>query len=193
LPSGYVVDAKIDWRKHMIPINILGFLLMVPFFQIFALGFHCLRPDIQSLNFQAGGARLLLALLIFLGLIFITIVLHEAIHGMLIWAVGKAKPIFGIRILYAYAASPPHIYFSKRAMCLIALAPLLVISGFGAVLFVIAPQGWLLVILMLTILNASGAVGDIVFSIWLLLKPKGVLVGDQGDSFVTFVKSTEAS
>jgi len=180
VPSGYGPAQPFKWRRWIIPLNVIAFLALAPFFSTFAGWLSLIRPDIHTLSFKAEGWNVLLALLALLVLIWVGVILHEAIHGAAFWAFSQKRPVFGLRLFYAFAASPGN-YFSKGAMATIALAPLFVMSIVGLGLCVILPKQWLLPILLILVTNASGAVGDITFCLSILAKPSAILIRDWGD------------
>jgi hypothetical protein len=113
------------------------------------------------------------------------VILHEAVHGLAFWALGRKRPVFGWKWLFAYAACPDAT-LSKGQMILVGLAPLIILSGFGLAMCSFAPVSWLLAILFAMIDNAAGAAGDIVISVWLLTRPQGSRILDLPSSMFVF-------
>ena len=139
-----------------------------------------LRPGlVQDGAFAVPTSKLILVLLVSA---VIAIILHELIHGACFWIFSRARPIFGFRVWYAYAAAPGW-YFPRRQYLVIGLAPFLLLSALGMLLLPIVPAGALLAILFGTVTNAAGAAGDL-WTIWMLLRERRrIVVEDLGDGF----------
>jgi hypothetical protein len=123
-----------------------------------------------------------------LAAIIITIVLHEWLHGMTMKIFG-AKPQYGFKWkqLLFYATCPGHA-FQRNHYIVVALAPLVVLTG----LFVLGI--WLLNgttrVVLLGIcgtLNASGAIGDIWMSGIALRYPSTAYIVDEQDGMRVFL------
>jgi hypothetical protein len=106
--------------------------------------------------------------------------LHELIHGAFFWIFTGARPIFGLRLAYAYAAAPDW-YIPRNAFLMIGLAPLVLISLGGAALLPAMPPSLLPIWWLALTANASGAVGDLYIVGWLLSKSAHLYINDCGD------------
>jgi hypothetical protein len=118
--------------------------------------------------FHAGGKDTvrplsgLLAGLAYIALAVGTVVLHEAVHGLLFWLFG-GRPRYGIGVAhwvvpYAYATSPGR--FTLPQMTIIGLAPAVILSLASLVLvFLVPPLSNFATVVLLT--NLSGAAGDL--------------------------------
>ncbi len=131
-----------EWKwgtGFTILMNILCLILVIPLFFGFTAMLGQLRPDLETLELKVnGGVELIECLTVLVIIIAVTIVAHELIHGFFFWVLGRVKPQFGFRWFYAYAACPGR-YFSKVAMSVIVLAPLVFISVFGCAVLTIVP------------------------------------------------------
>lgn len=104
--------------------------------------------------------ELLEALVLFIAFVIMMIILHEATHGLFFWLFTRSRPDFAFnKIIYAYTAAPGW-YIPRNKYIVVEMAPLVLITTLGLILLAVAPQGWLLLILILTILNTCGSVGD---------------------------------
>jgi hypothetical protein len=154
-------------------------LLLIP---VWAIGFTALVALL-------GGRREFeitfepLALLWLVGLMVAVIVVHEVIHGVTALLCG-AKPAYGVGPGFAYTTFLESM--SKWAYLAIGLAPLALISVIavaGALLWPVA-AGWLL---MVAIINASGAIGDLWMSARILRAPSEARFFDLADGFAIYV------
>jgi len=199
LPGTYQLSANLNLAKDIklaIALNIasLGMfagsvLLSFKFLQL-------IRPSLftdPSEGLFSGylSGTFLVTIIILISVIVGMIFLHEAIHGLFFWLFTGGRPKFGFRGFYAYAAAPDW-FIPKPAYLIISLAPLVVISVVGFGLMLILPPAWVLPILLLVTMNASGAVGDLYAFFWLLLKPKGLYIQDFGDRMAVYFPGEKA-
>lgn len=112
------------------------------------------------------------------------IVLHEAVHGVLMWLISRKKPNFGFSLMYAYAGSP--VYFGKIAYLLIAIAPVALWTPLLWQLALLVPSGWFWAVWAVQALNLSGAAGDVYMFACMLRKPRTVLVQDSGTAMLVY-------
>lgn len=127
-----------------------------------------------------GGGQLLLSAAMIALVAVGVIVLHEIVHGLFFWLFTGSRPVFALKIVYAYAGAPDW-YLPCRQYMVVGVAPLVVITALGVLLLAVVPQGWLLPVLLFTALNAGGAVGDLGVAAWLLVQPAACLANDEGD------------
>ncbi len=145
-----------------------------------------LHPGIQGFSGTVDGITGLLRVLLFgLALLVVLVVLHEGIHGLVFWRVTGDRPQFGFKGLYAYTAAPSW-YLGRNQYIMVALAPLLLITVGGILLIVVLPTAAVLPTMLVVALNAGGAIGDIVVTLWLLRADATVLVQDTGDAVTVF-------
>lgn len=180
LPKTYQLENNLDLSKDKrlaFGLNLLGlvvFLLSGRFFIQIAL---ILRGETE---FSATSDNIPVTLLACVMIIFLTVVVHEGIHGISFWCLTKGKPKFGFKGLYAYAAIPDW-YLPRETYFVVALAPLALITIAGVLLMPIVPQALLPFLLIWLVFNFSGSIGDIAIIVWLLRKPKIIYINDFGD------------
>jgi len=121
--------------------------------------------------------RGLLLLVFSLGLM---IVLNEGIRGILLWIVTRQRPKLGFHGFYTYTAAPGW-YLPRNTAVAIRLTPLVLITVVGIALIPFVPLNLVPGVLLLVSLNIASAVGDGVTVWWLLRKPRGALVQDDGE------------
>ncbi len=192
LPPGYgqafALDLSSD-RRVMVLLNIAGLALLVPFGAFFWWTAQLLRPGIELRLFElsslAGIVSLILAMVLM-------ILLHEAVHGLFFWIYLQDRPIFGLRAAYAFAAAPDW-FIPRNPYLVIGLAPLILISAAGLVLFLIIPERWFLPVFALLALNAAGAVGDLFVFLRLISQPAETLICDEGDRFTAYLPAGSLS
>jgi hypothetical protein len=154
-------------------------LLSVPWMLVSCVGIGALaqlvRPQGWTFTASAGaGVALLAGLLLTIPA---TLVLHEAVHGLVFWAVTRSRPVFGFKGWYLYTDAPG--WYLRRGQMLAALAaPLLVFPAVGLPVVAIGPA-WLSTLAGLgLVVNAFGAIGD-VYLMWVVARVRGpVLFGD---------------
>lgn len=135
-------------------------------------------PSIAGLGVWGGLAVGLFGLLLaFVG----TLVVHEAIHGVVARALGY-RVTFGVTrlgtLLYAAYAGTFEQPVSRRDLTLIAVAPLVVIPLACVVGFAVGPD-WLVVPLVVAfVVNASGVAGDCYLLYSVARVPRGSLFYD---------------
>lgn len=89
-----------------------------------------------------------------------SMLLHEALHALALWAQG-----YGARLNYStgyfYATTAPGEALTRRAYVVMALTPLIALTLIGALLLLILPAGLGQGVLLALLLNAAGSVGDL--------------------------------
>jgi len=183
LPTGYIQSGQIDLKKDKrltILLNIGALIVFAFCFYLLSAITAWLRPDIKTFSGNITVTSILGAL----GLTILTLLLHEAIHGLFLWIFSRSRPVFGLRPLYAYAGAP-NWFFPKEQFAITALGPLLIIGAAGLLLLLLAPINWILIILLLVALNTSGAIGDVFVFIRLLKSSPTSFTNDTGE-VVTF-------
>ncbi len=138
----------------------------------------------QSQKFSIVGTVELIAAIVVLTAVHV--ILHEAIHGIFFWLFTHSRPRFAFRWAYAYAAAPDW-YIPRNAFFITTMAPLVLITLAGMVLFYFVPAAWLAPIWFIITMNAGGAVGDLAVAGWLLGQPTVCLAQDRGDAVTLYV------
>ena len=174
LPAGYRYAGTLDFmrnRRQMKAMLILSAALVaVPV--IIGLLTHPVAPSWRLINSRWWGWPLLAAALV------LYIPLHELTHGAVMYALSGVKPVYGLKLPYAYAGST--VWFDKRSHILTALAPVVV---WGVILQIAVrklPSAWFWPVWIVQISNLSGSAGDL-YTAWALWRKKGdILIQDTG-------------
>lgn len=186
LPENYALAWEVDLRRDKnlnIVLQVIGtlwtLLLGYGLLEAFAwLG----RPIDLGLWFAKAS---LPTIGMFLLDMLITITIHELVHGLWFWVFAQHRPVFGYGPGYAYAAMPAW-YFPKGQYLVIGLAPLVMLTVFGLLAALLAPE-WLLVPLFWgLVINAGGAIGDVYVTMRIVREADNIWVRDRGDGFEVF-------
>ena len=199
LPEGYDLSRTLDLvndRKLLLILSAASLGLFLVSWVGLAWLLRLLRPDFPidaSFEFTPSGTGgLLLPLLVLLGVIFVMVILHEAIHGVCFWMFTGGQVKFAFKGAYAYAAAPDW-FLHKRPYMFVSMAPLVLITVFGLMVLWWAPSGWIAPLMLLIAMNASGAIGDIYVLILLTKMPEDALVQDFGELMKLFTRSQSQS
>jgi hypothetical protein len=193
LPEPYQAQATIDiknQRKLALTLNLTGILLFLLVFNLMTRTVYKLRgiePQ-SSFTITADSLWWLPLFSIILGFIFL-IILHEAAHGLFFWIYTKKMPKFALHLSYAYAAAPDW-YIRRNAYLVIALAPIVLITGLGWLLFVFVPGSWLMPLALFTSINIASSIGDLYVVYRLMKMPQSAHIQDEGDRMTFFVRET---
>jgi hypothetical protein len=195
LPSNYHPIGTYDLRNNpqaLLQLNILGFVLFAVSAWFFSGILFTLRPDEAKIGLSIGFSNMGGILQAVLAVIITTalmIVLHEAVHGFFFWLFTRSMPKFAFKGIYAYAAAPQW-YLPKEHYLVVALAPLLVLSLAGMALMLVVPSGWFMILILFLVTNASGAIGDLWVTGWLMRQPNTCYANDHGDSVTLYLEGT---
>jgi hypothetical protein len=174
-PSPQVIDWRPGTSEAMIW-NIFATVLVVVGLPLFALP-SILRKGTAGASFQIGMADVLLVV----ALTAVLLVLHEAIHGLVMLAVG-ARPTFGAllvaRVMPAFYATSVGHRFSRAQYMTVAAAPAVAISVIGFLLCFGSWGGYLIVPLAI---HLGGCVGDFFAVGRVLREPRGTEFEDLRD------------
>ena len=194
LPDGYIRTDEINLAKNKVLavlLNIVGLFIFILSFILLGRFTLWIHPELFAGTFtfdpDLSTITQLLALIV---LVAISLIVHELIHGFFFWFFTRSKPVYALRLAYAYAAAPSW-YIPVRQYWIIGLAPLVLIDVAGLLLIMLAPASWVLILVFLVALNTGGAVGDLLITFRLLRTSPACLVNDVGDgvSFFEPVKS----
>ena len=123
----------------------------------------------------------------------VTLVIHEAIHGLVFMAIG-GRPRFGGGVAggmpYLYAACPEQ-RFPRGQFLLVGLAPLVVLDALALLLLLPAPTAAFGAGVLA--FNTSGAVGDLWAVAVILQAPRWVELEDIGPTFVAWAPREHAA
>lgn len=160
----------------------------------FLLGiiFHGLLSGMQELSFSISATEIVFFPLL-LGVIIVTIILHEAVHGFMFAAMG-VKPRFGFRmigrffpVVYATSSKP----LQRNRYLLVALGPFLVITTvYFGISIIASSSGIILLALLAMALNISGSIGDLICSRNILRYNQATLFEDTQDGFIWYTRLT---
>lgn len=146
---------------------------------------HGSAPLLGTGSPVVGGVLLLLANV---AAYVVMIPTHEAIHAVVILALG-GWPRFGLKLpLAAYCTAPGQL-FTQAGYTVVALAPLVALSVAGAIVTWVAPHVGVYLLLGLAG-NVSGAVGDL----WTIARvrrlPAGALIEDTEAGYTAYSVET---
>lgn len=192
LPPGYRDIGTLDINKNerlLLLLNLAGMVGLAASGWLFLKILSWLRPHDSALAFRFqfhSIAGIIILIGSILALLVLHVILHEAVHGVFFWLFTRSRPRFAFRWTHAYAAAPDW-YIPRNAYLVTALAPLVLISLAGILLFAFGPFAWLLPAWFVVVMNAGGAVGDLLVAGWLLRQPAGCLAQDRGDAVTLYV------
>ena len=192
LPQHYRQAGTFDINKNkrlLLLFNAVGMVGLVISSMLFMNILSWLRPQAveQAFEFEMDSfTQLGLLIGVVFALVLLNTVLHEAIHGFCFWLFTRSRPRFAFHWTYAYAAAPDW-YLPKYPYLATALAPLILISLIGILLFLFVPTGWLASVWFVLVINAAGSVGDLAVAVWLLRQPSTCLAQDTGSAVTLFV------
>lgn len=185
LPANYRLFKRLSIRDNapLLILNVLSLAMLAGTGYLLLALLRWLRPsdigDVFTLTIRSTG-NFLCILLTLLAATAVMMVAHEALHGIFFWLFTRARPKFGFRGAYAFAAAP-NWYLPRDPYFITSLAPLVGITLVGILLLAFAPAGWIPWVLLIVTFNAAGAVGDLWVAWWLLRCPADALGNDQGD------------
>lgn len=176
-------------RKTALLLNLVSLPLFVLFGGFFVLIAAALKSDIMNIVFLTSPSAkpLVLYLDLFCTIAGMTI-LHEAVHGMFFWIFTQSKPVFGIRLLFAFAGAPGW-YIPRNLYVIIGLAPVVLISVTGLLLLPFTSLYVAQLLLFAVVMNAAGAIGDLYVCGKVLNNPDDVLIQDTGFVFTMYGRS----
>lgn len=100
------------------------------------------------------------------------------VHCIVMFALSGVRPIYGLKLPYAYAGST--VWFDKKSHIITALAPVVVWGAALQIAIAMLPQAWFWPLWIVQISNLSGSAGDI-YTAWALARMKGdLLIQDTG-------------
>lgn len=175
---GWAVDMKKDTRLNW-ALQVAGMLWFVLAGGLLWRFIIILRPaDIGPAQFPLSFSFLAGILIV----IFVTLSLHELVHGLFFWLFTHEKPEFGIGPGYAFAAAPGW-YFPRGRYFIVALAPFVLLTAVGLLLLALVPAAWLGLLFFAIVFNAGGAVGDLYISMRIWREAPDIWIRDRGDGF----------
>jgi len=179
LPEGYAQSGEIDLKKSKrlaITLNIVAFFVIVLSFYLLSSFAALVRPGLMNTSgtITAGGVAGLV------GLVVMLLTVHELIHGFFFWVFTRSRPVFALRLFYAYAGAPDW-YIPTRQFAFAAVGPLVIIDAVGLLLMLLVPESWVLIIMFVVAFNTGGSMGDLLVLTRLFKLSPTCLVNDTGD------------
>ncbi|TWP53781.1 DUF3267 domain-containing protein [Lentzea tibetensis] len=182
LPGDFVLGGTLHLRgdrKLWLKISLLSLPWGVVSVAGIALLASLVRPQGWVFDVEHVSAPVIIGILVG-GLIVtyvLTIVVHEAVHGVLLWLFTRTRPVFGFKGWYAYTDAPGW-YLPRWPMIAVLAAPMTVLPVLGLPVLAFAPAGLSSFVLLGLIMNSVAAVGD-VYMIGIALRVRGpVYFGD---------------
>jgi Putative zincin peptidase len=184
LPDGFVLGGTLYFRGNR-RLWLTVTLLSLPWGLVSIFGIRALallvRPQGWTFDSQQVSLPVIIATVVGLAAICVlTIVVHEIVHGLLLWAFTRTRPVFGFKGWYAYANAPGW-YLSRWLMIAVLGAPLIMLPVLGLPLVAFLAAGPSLFVLLGLYINAVAATGDL-YMIGIVLRVRGpVYFGDSPD------------
>jgi hypothetical protein len=196
-PDGYVRAGLISLDndpKVRRTVLVAGLVWTVPCVALICGVAASLRPLRLEFDGRSGAGRLaVLAFIVGLALSgLFTTVLHEAVHGVLLWRLTRARPDFGYRGWYAYAGAPGW-YFSRSSFLAVQLAPFVLLTVAGLALYLVLPTTGALIALAMALFNALGSIGDLYISVRLLGTHRPGVIEDRSDGVAWWLPADGAA
>ena len=185
LPEEYHLIQEVDLQKNKklaLWLNLAALMVGV----IMALTAHLFVPISSLFDFSQGMMMYFFRYLVLILSMVAYIILHEAVHGIVMKAFGARKVRYGFTGLYAFAGTDA--YFDKVSYITIALAPVVVWGVVLLVLNLLVPASWFWVVWFTQIINISGAAGDAYVTVKFAKLPADILVHDHGTGMKVYSK-----
>lgn len=177
LPDGYeniyTLNLQKD-KKTTLLVNGISLLIMV--LCIFAGMLFAYNSEIVI--FDGNLVMTLLKLCLLSVGMCLYLVLHEAVHGLVMKYYGAKKIKFGFTGLYAFAGCDD--YFKEKPYIAIALAPIVFFGVILTIICLLVPNDWFLFVYLIQVCNLSGAAGDLYVTYKFCKMPKDILINDTG-------------
>jgi len=159
------IDAKNV--STMIILNLIG-IVWIFIFSFFMLGMaELIRPEWHFSNFYDMFFLFSkwLVFLVFIAIYFISVWLHEIMHGVFFLLFTREKPKIAFRFLYASCAAEGW-YLPTNSYLITTLAPFILLTTFGIIALKFVSLAVIPYLLFALILNGGGSIGDI----WVAIK-----------------------
>ena len=198
LPESYHKISQLDLtqdRGIAMILNLVGIAVLFGVAWLLVESLAFLRPtylsseNILVITGMREFWRGILLLVISFGLM---VVLNEGSRWLLLWIITRQRPQVSFRGFYTFAAAPEW-YLPRWAYLLIRILPLVVITIGGIAVVPFVPLNLVPGVLLVVSLNISAGVSDIVMAFWVLGKPKGSLIMDDGDRVSLFHARNESA
>jgi len=191
LPEGYAQSGEINLKKNKrlaIILNIVSVFVAVPSFFLLASFAALARPGMMN----TSGTITVGVLAVVVGLVVMLLTIHELIHGFFFWVFTRSRPVFALRLFYAYAGAPDW-HIPTRQYAFVTVGPLVIIGAVGLLLMLLVPESWVLFIAFVVAFNTGGSAGDLlVFTRLFKLSPTS-FARDSGDVVFFYEKQSAIS
>lgn len=190
LPEGYREIYALDMhedKKLAVWVNLLSLAIAA----VFAVPMLFVVPWWATFDVTDGMTGYWIKLAAMLGLTLVYLVLHELVHGIAMRICGTKKIRYGVKGVYAFAASDDH--YRKKPYIFIALAPVVLWGIVLAIVTPFVPASWFWVVYFVQLMNLSGAAGDLYVTVKFSRMPRDILIRDSGVGMVVYAKETEQS
>lgn len=189
LPESYYHCYTLDSKQHKV---VQGMLILIGFAG-FLLCWQAIKfasPDsIDALKLERGPFHLF----IFLETIIIMIVLHESVHGLVLWGFTKKFPPVGINFMGSVYVNASGWYLSRLHMLIMSLSPFLLLSVIGIIFLSFTSGEFFRMMLWAVLLNAVGSINDLAVAGWLFFQPDTALIENSGQALAIYRASDEQS
>jgi hypothetical protein len=180
LPENFelVFSTDLATKKTMaIVLGLVGVGVTLLTLWLLAIFSNFIHPELYDTSHR--GSFNLVGFLLLVLLFPLNLIVHEIIHGIFFWIFTHSKPVFALRLTYAYAAAPDW-YIPKNKYWIISLAPLVIIGIAGLLVMVFCPPAFILPAAVVVGFNTGGSVGDIWIVYRLFRSSPSCLVKDTG-------------
>ena len=180
-----------DYRKGHLLFLLVTLPLSVGIYVLFTELAKIIRPDVvQSPTWNPNFS---ISVLLSIVLIFIIVaIVHESIHGMLIWIYTGELPKLGIQFP-GKGVEAPDWFIPRENMFLIELAPLIFVTVICALLLFVIPPKFVGMVAIGSTINAAGSYMDLaVFLYTYLLPDKSYIKPAEGYASI-FIKEFDES
>lgn len=113
--------------------------------------------------------------------IFISVILHEGNHALIMALFTGTWPQMNVKVFYAYVDAS-RWYLPQPIAIAMSLAPIVLLSAIGVLLLSFASPPVLQIILWGVLFNVAGSVNDVAVALLLILQPDTVLVKNSGNT-----------
>lgn len=190
LPASYAEIDSIDLAENKrlaLGLTLAAFLLFFFFVLFFTAWAAMLRYNVEEgeMELHLTSDHLWWALVVAVAVVVLVVIVHEFVHALFFRIFTGEWAKLGVKGWYAYAAAPDW-YIPRNLHIVTLLAPLVIISLTGMIVMLFVPLALLWGVLLFLVVNAAGAIGDIVTAGWLLTKPRDAYVNDYGDGWAVY-------
>lgn len=189
LPESYHHYYTLDSKQHKVAQGLLILVGFVGFFlcwQIIKLA----SPDaMEALKLERDPFHLF----IFFATIMIMIVLHESVHGLVLWGFTKKFPPIGVNLMGSVYVNASGWYLSRLQMLIMSLSPFLLLTMIGIIFLNFASGEFFRMTLWAVLLNAVGSINDMAVAGWLFFQPDSALIENSGQALAIYRVRDEPS